>query len=183
MDLIYFKGSLQNNATYLDWETANEVNTASFLVERSTDGNNFNTIGTVAAHGNATGTFQYAYIDNDVTRQSSLVIYYRLKLVDIDGAYKYSNIITISLADITGAVTASPNPMSNEVNVTMQAATAGTAQWKLIDNTGRVVLQNTAELRKGNNSLVINVSKLSVGLYYLSVSGAGIDQKIKLQKL
>lgn len=183
MELVNFKGSLQNNATYLDWETANEINTASFIVERSIDGSNFNEIGTVAASGHTSGPAKYSYIDNDVTQQSSLVIYYRLKMVDIDGTYKYSNIVTISLADMTGAVNASPNPMTDAIRVTMQSPAEGRVQWKLIDNTGRVVLRNTAAVRKGNNSMVINVSKLSAGLYYLSVTGAGIDQKIKLQKL
>jgi hypothetical protein len=53
----------------------------------------------------------------------------------------------------------------------------------LTDNTGRIVLQNTDMLRQGNNNLQIDVNRLPGGLYYLTVAGAGIDQKVKLQKL
>ena len=181
--LLNFKGSLQNNATLLNWETVNEHNTASFIVERSIDGINFSDIGTVAARGNTTTQVQYGYTDNDVTQLSSQIVFYRLRMVDIDANYKYSNVITISLGDIAGNVSVSPNPMDNEMRVMMQATAEGAAQWKLIDNTGRIVLQNTIVLRKGSNSMTISVNGLPKGLYYFSISGAGIDQKIKVQKL
>ena len=53
LNLVTFKGSLQNSTTLLEWQTANEINTSNFAVERSTDGRNFQQIGTVAATGNA----------------------------------------------------------------------------------------------------------------------------------
>jgi hypothetical protein len=56
LHFLTFKGSLQNNAALLQWETANEVNTSHFVVERSIDGINFNPIGTVAAAGSSTTT-------------------------------------------------------------------------------------------------------------------------------
>jgi len=58
----------------------------------------------------------------------------------------------------------------------------GKVEWKIADNTGRVVMQQSAHLKKGNNNLVININRLSAGLYYLAMSVAGIDQKVKLQK-
>jgi len=140
---------------------------------------------TISANGNNNGSvFNYSFTDADAGNQQSLLLYYRLKLVDINGSFKYSNVITISLADITGKLIVSPNPVVNEVKVNISAPADGRIQWKLIDNTSRVILQNSEHVKKGNgNSFIINMNKLSRGSYYLRVSGAGIDQKIKLQKL
>jgi hypothetical protein len=111
-----------------------------------------------------------------------MVIYYRLKMVDADGQFKYSNVVTIYLTEITG-VAISPNPTTGETKMIINAAVAGNVKWKLRDNNGRVVMQNTVGVSKGNNNVTINVNKLPVGLYYLHVTGAGIDQRVKLQKL
>jgi PQQ-dependent dehydrogenase (s-GDH family) len=186
VELVTFSGSLQNNnIVLLKWKTENEVNTSHFMVERSIDGYRFNDIGTISANGNNNGSsFIYSFTDADAGNQQSLLLYYRLKLVDINGSFKYSNVITISLADITGKLTVSPNPVVNELKVNILAPADGRIQWKLIDNTSRVILQNSEHVKKGNgNSFIINMNKLSRGSYYLNVSGAGIDQKIKLQKL
>jgi trimeric autotransporter adhesin len=183
LQLIYFTGTLKNNATLLNWETENEKDVSSFIVERGIDGHNFSGIGTVAAIGNTTNKSQYAYTDYDVTKQSSPVVYYRLRMVDVDGGFTYSQVVTISLADITGRVSVFPNPASQKVTVSINAPANGKVSWKLTDNTGRIVLQNTDMLRQGANNLQIDVNRLPSGLYYLTVSGAGIDQKVKLQKL
>jgi len=182
LELLTFKGSLQNNATLLQWETSNETNTSHFDVERSLDGRSFGGIGTVAASGNSAGGNKYSYTDYDVSSLSSTVIYYRLKMVDADGQYKYSNVVTIYLSDITG-LSVSPNPTSGETKMMINAAADGRVQWKLRDNHGRVVMQNRISVNKGNNNVNINISSLSSGVYYMHVTGAGIDQHIKLQKL
>ena len=185
LDLLTFKGSLQNNkTTLLKWTTENEINTSHFEVERSLDGNTFNSIGSVAASGNSSSAVNYSFTDNNAAIQQSLLLYYRLKMIDQNGNFKYSNVITISLADITGKVVVAPNPVINEMKVTISSPQDGKMQWKLIDNTGRVIMQNSTHVRKGNgNNITINMNKLANGSYYLSVNGAGIDQKIKLQKL
>ena len=181
--LLSFTGSLQNNATLLNWETANEINTSHFIVERSIDNASFDGIGTVAANGTTSSNTNYSYTDNDVTTLPSNVIYYRLKMVDIDGSSKYSNTIIINLADIAGRVSVYPNPASHSIKVMITAVADGKGQWKITDNSGRVVMQSTSTLRKGNNNVVIDINKLAAGLYYLNVSGPGVDQKVKLQKL
>jgi trimeric autotransporter adhesin len=181
--LLSFTGSLQNNATLLNWETANEINTSHFVVERSTDNANFDEIGTVAANGTTSSNTNYTYTDNDVATLPSNVIYYRLRMVDIDGSSKYSNTIVINLADVAGRVSVYPNPASHSIKVMITAVADGKGEWKITDNSGRVVMQNTTTLRKGNNNVEIDINKLAAGLYYLNVSGSGIDQKVKVQKL
>ena len=187
LNLLTFNGSLQNNNTVLlKWRTEKEINTSIFQIERSIDGTHFNEIGSVSANGNnnAGSTFDYSFADINAANQQSLLLYYRLKIVDIDGSFKYSNVITISFPAITGKLSISPNPVINELKVNISSPSDQKIQWKLIDNTNRVILQSSEYVRKGNgNNFTLNMSKLSRGSYYLSVSGEGIDQKVKLQKL
>jgi len=63
------------------------------------------------------------------------------------------------------------------------AAIDGKVKWQLIDNAGRIVAHNSIAAKRGNNNVVINLNRLSTGTYFLIVSGANIDQKIKLEKL
>ena len=182
LHLLTFKGSLQSGTTLLEWQTANEVNTSHFVVERSADGRNFQQIGTVTALGNTT-TNKYSFTDYDVTRQSSSIIYYRLKMVDNDGEFVYSDVVTITLPSITSKVSLYPNPAAHEVSVNITTTVDGKVKWQLADNNGRIVAHNSIFAKKGNNNMVINLNRLSSGTYFLIVSGADIDQKIKLEKL
>ena len=185
LDLLTFKVNLiNNNAALLQWQTANEINTSYFTVERSSDANTFLPIGEVKAHGSNNSTTLYSYTDNNILNFSSPVIYYRLKMTDQDGSFKYSGIVSVTITYITGKVTVAPNPVINDVKVNVSSAEDGKVQWKLIDNAGRVLFQNSTHVKKGiANSITISMDKLASGSYFLSVSGAGIDQKIKLQKL
>ena len=187
LDLLTFTGHLQNNNTVLlNWKTENEINTSHFVIERSVDAGNFSGIGNVSANGpgNMGGSFNYSFTDNDAPNQSSPWLYYRLKMVDIDGAFKYSNIVSVSMPLITGKLGISPNPVTNEVKVAVVSPADGKVQWKLMDNVGRVVLKGTEHVKKGSgNNFTINMNRLPAGTYYLSVNGAGNDQKVKMQKL
>ena len=187
VDLLAFTGQLQsNNTVLLNWETGNEINTSHFIVERSTDGIRFNIIRNVSAMGrnNTGGSFNYSITDEDAANQSSPKLYYRLKIMDIDGSFKYSNIVTVTMPLLTNKLTISPNPVINEVKVTVSSAEDGNVQWKLIDNVGRVILKGTEHVKKGGgNNFTINMSRQSAGAYYLSIKGAGNDQQVKLQKL
>jgi PQQ-dependent dehydrogenase (s-GDH family) len=187
LDLLTFSGALQANKTVLlKWKTENERNTSHFVVERSADGINFTAVGTVAANGNSLpgSSFNYSLTDQDVVNQASLLFYYRLRMVDLDGSIKFSNTITISLKDISPWIVVSPNPVATEVKVNVTAPAEGTAQWKLIDIMGKTVLQNSILLRKGSGNIFsVDMNKLSTGAYYLKVTGEGIDQQVKLQKL
>jgi hypothetical protein len=181
LELVYFKGELQNFNAQLLWETANESNSSRFEVERSVDGRNFDHIGTVTAN-NAGGISKYGFIDRDAGTVGSSVLYYRLKMLDIDGQYKYSNVVTIYISNVT-TLSVSPNPTTGETRLMINAASDGTVSWKLRDNSGRIVMHSSIHLRKGYNNISLNLGSLSGGLYFLHVTGTGINSNVKLQKL
>lgn len=180
--LVSFKASLQNNASVLQWETAGEMNSERFDIQRSLDGVNFGDIGSVKARGNSSAE-TYAYPDNNAANQPATLIYYRLKMVDEDGEITYSNVITISLISIGGRVIVSPNPLTTQATVTITATLEGKAEWKMLDNAGRIMLRGTENLRIGNNQLLIGTSNLAAGIYYFKLEGSNMRQQVKFQKL
>ncbi len=184
ISLISFTGSLQNNlTTLLNWKTANEINTSQFIIERSGDGQNFSPIGTLAAAGNSSGERTYSFTDVDVANMSVQNVFYRLKVVDIGGAYKYSNIVKVSLTPGKELITISPNPAFNDIKAKITSPTADNASWQIIDNSGRILMSDDVILRKGSNELFINLNKLAAGSYYLKISGTNIDCESRFQKL
>lgn len=183
VQLSLFKSWLYNSNAYLQWVTENEDNTLKFIIERSADGNNFEAIGQVSAVGNSTEAITYDYIDNQVSLLSSQVVYYRLRIVDADGQVAYSGVTNIRLIGITGRITISPNPVTAVAKLAINAVVAGNMQWKLFDNTGRLIMQGTGALHKGQNVTDIQMSALPGGTYYMHVNAAGINERVKLQKL
>jgi len=184
VDQLTFSGSLQaDNTTLLKWKTENEINTSRFVVERSIDGTSFTSIGTVAAHGNSNTGINYSYNDAETDKQGVLVVYYRLKVEDANGSFKYSNIISVTLAGTKGAITIYPNPATNELNASMTSPVAVAATWQILDNAGRTIMTGTTALKKGSNKLSINISRLAAGAYYLQLSATDVDMKTKFQKL
>lgn len=184
LDLITFTGSLENQTrTLLKWKTENETNTSHFIVERSIDGITFTAIGNVPATGNSANA-NYSFTDEDVENQQSAIVFYRLKMVDIDGAFKSSNIISVTLADITSNINVAPNPVTRDTKVTFVTPADGSVQYKLQDNAGRVIMTNFIQSKKGTlNTITINMQHYAAGAYYLNVTGAGINQNVKVQKL
>jgi trimeric autotransporter adhesin len=179
---LSFKGAISNGIAKLQWLTEDENKTKAFTIERSTNGRDFDSIGIVAAKG-AAGKFDYNFPDAGITDLSSPVVYYRLKIADADGRYSYSEIVPLYLGSITSTINVRPNPVVTDAVIDINAVAAENVNWKLTDNTGKIVLQQNILLRKGKNTFPINLGKLPAGTYYLKVTGSSIDQGIKLQKL
>jgi hypothetical protein len=184
LELVTFSGLLYNNTTLLKWITENELNTSHFIVERSIDGVRYDGIGSVKATHNSNGKANYHLADKDVLTLNAGIIYYRLKLIDGDAAYRYSNVITVSIQDRNTIVSVSPNPVSNTAQVRINPKVDGKVQWKLTDNLGRTIRASYLNVQKDNPALFyIEMEGLSQGLYYVQISGSGINKKIKVQKI
>lgn len=168
---LTFKGGLQNNAALLQWETANESNTSHFVIERSIDGNNFSNIGTVAAAGNNTGALKYTYTDYAATLQSSSLLYYRLKQVDLNGASTYSKVITIELKSSGYTVFLYPNPIHDVLKVKLALSKAEQVQIYITDMNGRIIYEEARFVPTGINELKINTASWPSQLYSVRVTG------------
>jgi uncharacterized delta-60 repeat protein len=178
--LLDFSGKLVVNDALLSWKTDSEINTREFVVERSTDGRNYYTIGSLDAV-NTAGTHFYNYIDQDVASLDAAVLYYRLLQKDMDSRQTYSRIIALTV-DRSNIVLFYPNPVVNEANLAITIERADRVQARIIDNQGRVVKQQQWNLAAGSTSLSIDVESLSKGVYYLELKGESLIYKRQFVK-
>jgi trimeric autotransporter adhesin len=168
LELVSFKGILKNNDAHLNWESANENNTSHFIVERSIAGQNFEAIGKVNATGNATGS-KYGYIDYDAEKQSSSTVYYRLKMVDKDKAFTYSQIISLNIVQSNMPITAYPNPVNDVLNLKLSVASSERIHIQVTDMQGRTIYSKIKIIRAGADEIKINTKPWAAQSYYINV--------------
>ena len=155
--------------------TNNETNTAAIEIERSYDGTNFVLIDSLSAKGNS-GTNQYNIADKVVT--SAYVIYYRLKLINIDGSYFYSNIISIQLSTINAQLSIYPNPAKNFIMVNGNDVT----RVNIIDNLGRVVFNKKGlNISSSLNKIEFNIKQGAYIVQILMTDGKIINKKLLVE--
>lgn len=155
-----------NNSIQLDWTTEQETNNHGFELERSTDDLSYEYITWLDGVGNSNKQQNYAFIDNNVTKNT--VYYYRLKQFDFDGSMAYSNtveaIITANLQlQITGLY---PNPNSNgNLTVEITSPDKNDLNISFFNAIGQEVLYKSYNLSAGNHKLKIPVNALAAGMY------------------
>lgn len=170
IELLSFTGiynSIQN-INELTWITASEKNTNRFEVEKSLDGENWTTIGSVNAIGNVTENTTYNFDDNNPLIGNN---YYRLKSIDNDASFEYSNIVRIqvkgdAIADEVAKIF--PNPTNAILNVWLVATQAQSLLFNINDALGRNVQQFEKQVVGGMNKLEFDVRNLSSGTYLLN---------------
>ncbi len=140
----------------LHWSTASEINTKTFVIEQSNDGVNFTTLATVPAKGYGANSYSFTVTDN-------AAIYYRLKMVDNNGAYTYSSIVSIKSAQETEGIIIVNNPAVNFVTVKNNTTALINTEAKILDGHGAIVKRFI--LQAGTQS--IDVSNLPAGGYYI----------------
>ncbi len=159
---------MQDQQVNLKWVTKEEVNVKNFELERSTDGRNFSAIAVKQAVGNTSGETIYTYPDN-IHLLAAPVIYYRVKVIDVDGQTYYSKIVAVTPAK-AGAILVWPSPFTDKVNVRINAEVKGTVLVRLYSATGLVVRQMEAAVSTGTNFLAMdNIGHLPKEVYIIQV--------------
>jgi len=167
--LSSFNVRLANNETaVLIWNTQSEINANRYEIERSENAINFSNRGNVAAIGSQTTSQDYTY--NDALKTSAAVVYYRLKMVDNDGSYKYSNIVALKLKDAGSYINTYPNPFVTNIKIDIINQIEEVGHVKLIAVDGRVIIQFDVKLTKGNNVIQLkNLAGLPKSTYTVEV--------------
>ncbi|MDX1407010.1 MAG: T9SS type A sorting domain-containing protein [Saprospiraceae bacterium] len=185
LDLLDFRADKKGErSAILNWSTANEENTSHFEIERSTDLENWEMIGNVNAAGESTEVLRYSYLDENVYdgRRPNERFYYRLRMVDQDSRYKYSQIDVVLFSQAGNAngaaVFAFPNPSTKGLNVGFDITgdAVQPAEMSLINSIGQVVYHK--EIPAGSELEYIDYIRANVGTgaYVLRVMDA--DQQI-----
>ncbi|UPL48718.1 T9SS type A sorting domain-containing protein [Hymenobacter sublimis] len=181
VQLVGFSARATGSTVNLVWQTASELNSKLFLVERSLRATaDFEPIGQVEAAGTSTTTRQYTLRDAEAGAQQVPMLYYRLRQVDLDGKETYSAVVPVSLKTASLAFAVYPNPASaaDNIQATVPALPEGNYQLFIYNMQGGLVSQQkvTGQL------LEISALHLRAGLYQL-VLGDATGQRLATQRL
>jgi hypothetical protein len=163
--LTSFTAVNNNNNIKLQWQTQYEQNSKHYNIQRSIDGVNFTDIDKVAAAGTSNVPLTYNYTDVlPGMLQNAATVFYRLQAVDTDGQPSNSQIVAVDLKLLVF-----PNPVKDVLQVQANGIT-GQASLNITDANGRQVYTRDILLEQGSNSIPINISQLSSGMYYIRLS-------------
>jgi len=165
VQLISFTGEIRNEQTILNWKTAAEMNNKHYVVERSVNGNSYESIGTVNA-GTSNGVNSYSFTDSKLKAGTN---FYRLRQVDVDGAYKFSKVVIVRLQKGTDAVKVFPTLATSNINFNLSTATATNAIVSIYDTNGKMLIRTQKSLTAGANQQGVDVSNLNSGAYYFRI--------------
>jgi hypothetical protein len=158
--LYSFTAAPQGSNVLLSWQVGTELNLQGYDVEFSTNGRNWNNIGNVAAAGRS--GYQFVH-----TAPVSGFNYYRIKSVDKDGKFEYSEIRRVNFGR-AGAISIYPNPAKNDVNITVTGSFVNKAATiSIIAMDGKLLQQK--RINAMSQTETINVSALSSGKYMVRI--------------
>ncbi|MBS1730566.1 MAG: zinc-dependent metalloprotease [Bacteroidetes bacterium] len=164
------------NTVLLNWSTANELNNDHFEVERSNDGSNFAMITSIKAGSNPNQVQQYAYTDKAAMQGDN---YYRIKQVDLDGRFTYSDIKKVTIDGISTFFSIRPNPAVNKASL-IASTRLNNVLISLVSTTGKIVYSTTQPLVNAGDIITIPVNNLAKGVYMIKITS---DEGNKTQKL
>ncbi len=178
LQLLSFNATLQNKSVNVNWQTANEVNTNYFVIERSANGSSFTALQKIAAKGNSRLTQTYSTSDLQPLQGTS---YYRLQQVDKDGKTTYSSIVKVVVMS-NGTIVISPNPVQSNIRVIVQSSTNNSLTLQVMDMKGNVLATQKTSVAAGRNEVNIPAASLAKGVYILKVMDKGSVQTIRFVK-
>ena len=181
--LISFDAKYNKPNVTLNWSTAQEKNFSHFVIEQSVDGIHYSERAVVFGTGESDSRRDYQFIDNNLAGRKGLV-YYRLVSVDMDNKASYSSVRIIRLAEDLQlvSITTYPNPVSNELRITVPADWQNKkVVYEIVNGNGQVAKRTQSS--NSSQTETINTSDLSAGFYLVRVSCETISIQQKIIKL
>lgn len=168
LPVVFSKYNVQCNdkGTLVTWTTASERNSSNFEIQRSTNGIDWEIVGSVNAAGESDIERNYQYLDISGNGQ----LFYRVKQVDRDGRFVYTSIRRMTCGGKNLDVVIFPVPAKDVLNVVIKSDKAITTDVQIVDASGRQVQKVMKNLASGNNSFTLDVSRLPAGQYLLTSS-------------
>lgn len=173
LDLLSFTAEKMEDGNRLKWRTTNEFLTSHFEIERSTNNENWSKIGQLPAQGFQNTIEDYEFDDNYSRTPLDNTIYYRLKMVDLDGAFDYSRVVSLNHNQPKELIIY-PNPTSERLNF----SGLGITQASVIDLQGREL--KIIDLDPTIENQQLNIGSLSKGTYFLRFRGEdyGVEKAV-----
>ncbi len=156
-----FTALYSNETVLLQWYATYETNFRHYEIQRSTDGINFNKLLEIAGQNLSS----YSFIDNNLPGRS--IVYYRLKMIDIDGKFSYSKTIAIRLNNNFSNAVVYPNPTTRSLSIKLNEALESKSILQVTDISGRIVKQQN--ISAGLSTIDMDVYHFSQGRYFIKI--------------
>jgi hypothetical protein len=182
VELSSFTAKTNENSVLLSWETVTEKNNQGFEIERKVE-DDFITIGFVSGYGTTTESKQYSYQDKSLDNG---VYEYRLKQIDFDGSFEYSDVIEVEVSSMNTFVLEQnyPNPFNPSTNIKFNLPSSDFTNLSIYNMVGEKVSELVNEvIPAGEHNLNFNASNLPSGIYIAKLSAGTFNQTIKMTLL
>ncbi len=180
VNLINYKVKKGLNFASLSWETLSEQNNDYFVVERSSNGQNFKELAKIQGKGTTTEKQKYSFTDYFPL---SGVNYYRLRQVDKDATISNYGVkaVNFSLDDVV-AISAHPNPViGNNITINFAGYKGKTIALSLINSIGMPICRENISVVEGQSDYILNLNnKPAAGQYILNVQGEALEKAVKI---
>jgi endonuclease I len=181
VELLSCSAEIYNDNVILKWQTASEVNNDYFSVERSYNAKDFEEIAQVQGAGNSNQIQNYKYLDQNADVNQS--IYYRLKQIDYNGVYTYSDIVAVN-APSQGFKLDKSYSVDGELNLEINSNFNTHSQFQLMDITGKILYSKYLNIDKGMHNYRISLANYASGIYFIRITtenGLYVQDKLILQ--
>ena len=155
--------SVHGAGSHLSWRTASETQNAHFLVQHSTDGRSFQDLAKIPGTGNSQVENSYEYLHKSPSNGTN---YYRLKQVDFDGRFEFSQVVSVEMTGGSPRLTIFPNPSDGNFSLFLQDADALPKTALLVDLWGRIVWEFSID---DEAQEIPCRTSLPTGIYFLCV--------------
>lgn len=178
IELIDFNGFAKEGYNILNWQTITEINNDVFEIEKSNNGVLFSLVGKVKGAGNSSNHLEYNFIDNNPNARIS---YYRLKQIDFDGEYTYSNVVAVK-QNKGSEVSIFPNPTAGKVKLNFVSRYDGNYKINVFD-ISKAIYEQELFVEKGNKIINFDLfENLNKGFYIVKITDEN-DNIIKTERI
>ncbi len=170
-----FSAVERTGSVVLNWKASSENTTEHFEIERSTDGVNYTRLADIHAKG--IGNYDYSFTDNSPVKGTG---FYRLKLINPDGRFTYSDILNVKYQPKDVYISALyPAVANSKINLVITASKNLPAILQIVDAQGTVIKRSSINLTTGSNSIPVDIRSLPAGNYFirLRVNGSSFTER------
>ena len=165
VNLLSFSGNCEGKNTSLLWTTGSEVNNDHFTLTRSTDGINYELIGTVSGHGNSTSNISYKFIDENSLNEFT---YYKLTQTDYNGlSEEFGPVVVKSCKNYSGLDVVVATQDAGNTSLLVQSPYSGNFKINVFNSEGQLILSSETFIAEGSNLIPLVMDKISTGIYHV----------------
>ncbi|MPM17018.1 hypothetical protein SDC9_63400 [bioreactor metagenome] len=174
----YFKLTDQDGNALVQWQTLSETNNSRFDIQKSSDNELFNTVETIPGAGNSNAPIEYSWLDENV---ETGVTYYRIRQVDYDGKESFSKVLSIINENPSSGIVANTF-FSHNIVISTELDIVYPVSAFLYDLQGRQLFSSQPFVLFGGSSISLQIPDMPDGVYFLQISGNGVDKKMRVVK-